>query len=337
MEEKKVIRINLSTYFLILALAIILLMGYYIYKLYNDKQEQSKKIDSLTSQISNLATDRRNLQDKINTISNTINNNASSNSNTYSNKENNVLKPSKKISKLLKNGEDAEEYVTKAWEGISIEEFYEHEITVGDGIWSGLVAEYKASSTHKKDTADYNVMNLDNLFIDNCWCEGVSGNGIGETIEVNAFGSCEQVGWGNKNRNIEDIEDVVDYFLTDYNKDYSYLTGVKITEDTINNYYNKINQIAIINGYAKTDELWKNNGRVKKLKVTVDNKEEYILELEDTKDLQLFDLSYKNDSIKKKINFKFEILEVYSGEKYEDTCLTSLYLSGGTNITLGGR
>jgi len=73
------------------------------------------------------------------------------------------------------------------------------------------------------------------------------------------------------------------------------------------------------------------------MQLTIDNKEEYILELEDTKDLQLFDINYKNDSIIKEVNMEFEILEVYSGEKYEDVCLTSLYLVGGTNLLWGGR
>ena len=350
MEEKKTIKISLSKFFLIFAIVVIIVMGGFIYKLYNDKQEQSKKIDSLTFQISNLAADRQNLQDKINIISNTINNNISSNSNTSSNsnKEVPTLKPSKKISKLFENSADAEEYVVQSWNGVSVEEFYENEILIGDAVWSGLVTTYKASSTHKKDSANYDAINLNNLYIENCWCEGVSGNGIGETIEVNAFGSCEKVSWGNS-RGYEILEDVEDYLLNEYNYDNSgfYYHEVDgkvyeekfpvITKDNISNYYNKIDQIAIINGYAKTPELWKNNGRVKKLKLTIDDNIEYILELEDTRDLQLFDINYKNEIVTKKINLKFEILEVYPGEKYEDTCLTSLYLSGGTNIPWGGR
>ena len=77
--------------------------------------------------------------------------------------------------------------------------------------------------------------------------------------------------------------------------------------------------------------------RVKKLKLTIDDKIECYLELEDTKDLQLFDINYYNNSITKKINLKFEIMEVYPGEKYDDTCLTSLYLVGGSNVKWGGR
>ena len=73
------------------------------------------------------------------------------------------------------------------------------------------------------------------------------------------------------------------------------------------------------------------------MKLTIEGSKEYVLELEDTKDLQLFDINYKNDDITKKINMKFEILEIYPGEKYNDTCLTSIYLSGSSNVQWGGR
>ena len=109
--------------------------------------------------------------------------------------------------------------------GTKIDEFYENEISkdVGDAVWSGLKTEYKASSTHKKDTADYNVNNLNNLFTENCWCEGISGTGIGEKIEVSAFASSEHVSLYtqlNKNRNDETIEDVEEYLLTKYNEEH---------------------------------------------------------------------------------------------------------------------
>ncbi len=333
MEDKKVMKISLSTFLLIFALIIILIMAYFMFKLYNEKQEQNKNIDTLKSQISSLTSENQNLQGKIDTISNTIN----SNPTIDSNNDINILKPSKKISKLLKKDE-AEYYVAN---DSNADEFYINEISIGDAVWSGLVADYKASSTHSKDTADYNAQNLDNLFIDNCWCEGSNNNGIGETIEVNAFGSCEKVTWTNtesKQRKATSIDDLKDYLLTDFNKDGGRPdNATKITEQNISSYHNTIGKIAIINGNAKTDELWKNNSRVKKLKLTIDNKIEYILELEDSKNLQLFELKYENDSILKKINLKFEILEVYPGDKYEDTCLTSLYLVGGADIPWGGR
>lgn len=38
MEKNKKIKISLSTFFLIIALILIILMAYFIYKIYNDKE-----------------------------------------------------------------------------------------------------------------------------------------------------------------------------------------------------------------------------------------------------------------------------------------------------------
>ena len=65
MEEKNVTKISLSTFFLILSLIIIAVMGYLIFKLYNDKQIQYRDIDSLNSKISNLTNTNQDLQNKL--------------------------------------------------------------------------------------------------------------------------------------------------------------------------------------------------------------------------------------------------------------------------------
>lgn len=331
MGEKKEVKVRLSTVvylFIILVLVVALGVVYYLGFVKNDKVN-GELTGNNNIAVNEQVTETNNTEKEDETL----------------NKKEKILRPAKKISKLFKNWSDAEQYCLKAWEGTQIEEFYEKEVLVGDALWSGLNTNYKASSMHKEDTADYNATNLDNFYIDSCWCEGVSGNGIGEKIEVSAFASSEHVnnyaGFKYKRENAT-IEDVEEYLLSEYNKQHedSNKHGSNfpvITKDTISNFYNEVKQIAIINGNAKTDELWENNGRVKKLKLTINNKEEYILELEDTKDLQLFDINYKNDSIIKEVNMEFEVLEVYSGEKYEDVCLTSIYLVGGTNLLWGGR
>lgn len=66
MEEKKPIKISLSTFFLILAIILIVVMGYFMFKLYNEKTTTEKKVTDLNSQINTL-------QEKINSISKTIN------------------------------------------------------------------------------------------------------------------------------------------------------------------------------------------------------------------------------------------------------------------------
>lgn len=72
MEEKKITKISLSTFFLILAIIIIIVMGIFMYKFYNEKIAETKKSTELQTQISNLNETVTDLQTKINTISNTI-------------------------------------------------------------------------------------------------------------------------------------------------------------------------------------------------------------------------------------------------------------------------
>ena len=320
-----------STVATVLLLIAVLVIGALAGYIYMQKIETDKKIADLENEKIETQEKVDELQEKIDGVSNIINGNL--------NKEENILRPSKTISKLFNSLNDVEEYCIDINE--EIEKFYESEVYIGDAVWTGFKAIYEASSIHEKDIASYDAQNLDNFYTENCWCEGILGNGIGEKIKIKAFLSSEHVNTYAQKEN-ETVEDVKDYLLTQYNKEHEEDNKhggnfPEITKDNISDFYSEVEQIAIINGYAKTDELWKNNGRVKKLKLIIDNKEEYILELEDTKDLQLFDINYKNDSIIKEVNMEFEILEVYSGEKYEDVCLTSLYLVGGTNLLWGGR
>ena len=54
MEEKKEIKISLSTILLFLAIIAIIVMGYFIYKLNNDKKIEIQKSTNLQSQIDSL-------------------------------------------------------------------------------------------------------------------------------------------------------------------------------------------------------------------------------------------------------------------------------------------
>lgn len=68
MEEKQSIKISLSTFFLILAIIAIIIMGFFIYKLNTDKSAEIKKSNDLQSQVSTLNGTVNNLQEQINTI-----------------------------------------------------------------------------------------------------------------------------------------------------------------------------------------------------------------------------------------------------------------------------
>lgn len=321
MEEKKTIKVSLATVICIVIIFILLFVigGMWYYYNFIQKSNNNQNQQNIIS---------------TNNIEKNVNNNEIENTDTIN------KRPSETIKILFNDYMEAEEYICSLWndnnsaQGI---QFYENEVFVGDAIVSGLQSEYSASSTYKENGMDYKVDNLGEFYIDKCWCEGVTGSGIGEVIEINTFASSEKVEWNlEQKRSMKSIDDTIEYLLNDYNNEGG-RDGTKITKDNISNYYSEVNQVAIINGYAKNDKLWKNNNRVKTLKLTIDDTKQYILELEDTKDLQLFDINYKNDNITKKINMKFEILEVYPGEKYDDTCITSIYLEGGSNIRWGGR
>lgn len=84
MEEKKSIKISLSTFFLILAIIVIVIMGVFIFKFYNDKKVSDSEVKELESTINNL-------EGKINSLEETINDNGKNNdeitSKTFSNNE----------------------------------------------------------------------------------------------------------------------------------------------------------------------------------------------------------------------------------------------------------
>lgn len=73
MEEKKVTKISLSTFFLILAIIAIIVMGIFIYKLNNDKTVEIQKSTELQAKVNSLNGTVSKLQGKINKVSETVN------------------------------------------------------------------------------------------------------------------------------------------------------------------------------------------------------------------------------------------------------------------------
>ena len=91
----------------------------------------------------------------------------------------------------------------------------------------------------------------------------------------------------------------------------------------------RVTQVIVINGYVKTDKAWKENSRIKKMKMYVNDLPYAVLNLKDTKAEQIFSfepLGKRKDG--KELILKFEILEIYKGEKYSDTALTEVYFQG---------
>ncbi|MDB9931120.1 hypothetical protein OAD28_00180 [Flavobacteriales bacterium] len=83
--------------------------------------------------------------------------------------------------------------------------------------------------------------------------------------------------------------------------------------------------IYIFNGYQSSYSSWKNNSRVKKFRVYVDNRPICYLELKDKMGGQYFDLS-DYDLYGQWI--RFEIVEVYKGDKWNDVAISEIHTRG---------
>lgn len=99
----------------------------------------------------------------------------------------------------------------------------------------------------------------------------------------------------------------------------------------------RITSVIVINGYIKSDKAWRENSRVKKLKMYINGHPYAILNLKDSKQEQIFSVNpighgERKDFEKLKqmsdIALKFEIAEVYPGEKYDDTAISQIYFDG---------
>lgn len=135
------------------------------------------------------------------------------------------------------------------------------------------------------------------------WAEGVEGSGIGESITYHDGNQ-----WNITNR--------WDGLVWEHFEHRSYpMDG-----------YIRYTEICIVNGYAKNQKTWEENGRVKRLLMYVEDKPYAYLELEDTIYPQYFELPWEDIMSVDggEITFRFVIEDVYPGILYNDTCLTGL-------------
>lgn len=97
----------------------------------------------------------------------------------------------------------------------------------------------------------------------------------------------------------------------------------------------RITSVAILSGHVKTAQAWRNNSRVKLLLLYYNDKPYRLLELEDSRSLQYFDVDTLGygpfQESAPKWTLKFEIKEVYPGEKYDD-CVIADFIFGGIDV-----
>lgn len=89
-----------------------------------------------------------------------------------------------------------------------------------------------------------------------------------------------------------------------------------------------VTQILLANGYKKSRHLWKANSRVKKIRMYVNGTPYRDLKLLDSFEIQTIDIGKIMFPRRKTTTLKFEILEVYPGEKYKETAISELVFEG---------
>lgn len=96
-------------------------------------------------------------------------------------------------------------------------------------------------------------------------------------------------------------------------------------------YCPRITGVNILNGNVQSEELWRKNGRVKKLKLYHNDKPYAVLNLEDSRSLQFFEIDtvgYDEQMGGEMWSLKFEIMEVYPGSESHNTMMSEIFFDG---------
>ncbi|MDR1341935.1 MAG: Hint domain-containing protein [Prevotellaceae bacterium] len=91
-----------------------------------------------------------------------------------------------------------------------------------------------------------------------------------------------------------------------------------------------VTAVEIYNGYMKSEKAWQDNSRVKQLKLYVNSKPYAMLNLLDIKSKQIFTIA-KAPGLQGEsddLYLKFEIVEVYKGNKYDDVAISEIEFDG---------
>lgn len=88
-----------------------------------------------------------------------------------------------------------------------------------------------------------------------------------------------------------------------------------------------VTTVEIYNGYMKSDKVWQDNSRVKQLKLYVNDKPYLLLNLKDIKSKQIFAIDTLQ-GVKGDLYLKFEITQVYKGDKFDDVAISEIEFDG---------
>lgn len=170
------------------------------------------------------------------------------------------------------------------------DEFNPHEFLPGCSWYCGGDVHLVDASSELADSGSltYKAGNAHDFNSQTAWVEGKPDDGIGEWIEYT--------------------------FNFDRIPDYKGNLG--------------ITRLLIANGYKKSPRLWKANNRIRTLKMSVDGKPVAMIQLEDCFEIQTVEIPKIMFPPRSTRKVRFEIREVYRGEKYRDTALGLLMFDG---------
>lgn len=228
MEEKKTIKISLSTLFLIIAIIVIIVMGIFCYSMYNQKIEVEEQMNILNSKVNNIETDSQE-------PSNNSNISATNNINS-SNQEDNLTE------------EEAQEIFEKVTENKA---FIQEMVTIKDFSSSSFTDEeilkllpllddsgyFTIENNYDGNFAKANISDIQNL-AQKYFEKNIDINKISEKIENNSISVEVESGYGIVNYELvsvskkDDNEYSIKFKYIDENT-YIYTITVKDTDSNI--------------------------------------------------------------------------------------------------------
>jgi hypothetical protein len=161
----------------------------------------------------------------------------------------------------------------------------ENDISGYCSLACALSWQVKASSYLKpQGRKSYDVRKMDDGLVNTAWIEGIKGYGVGENIT---------------------------FIFTEKNFKEAHLERINF------------NGFLVINGYCKDKKSWKENSRVKRIRVAHNDQPRYEAILHDSMNVQ--DMRFPETIwLHPGDTVKVTIMEVYPGEKYQDTAISEL-------------
>ncbi len=128
-------KVNISNFFLILAIVVIIIMGFVIYKLYNDSQASNLRVEALKEELSISENTIKDLQNKVNNLQGTIDNVSKALNPDASNSEEKNISSLKVGNYTVNEVKEDEAGISNEECGVKLKENNDFEIYMGWGTW----------------------------------------------------------------------------------------------------------------------------------------------------------------------------------------------------------